>query len=485
MTVAGGKGGKRHVVGIDATDPVDTLAFLTEWKALLGKSWENLLDAPMGNKSAVKVLAGGATTMRVDKGKVPIFRATSDAIHDKTLAGNRYTESAVMPLGPLPPFEPGRHLTEEQVKDGRYWLRDFLQAPGADAKQGLNLDGVGAVADVVLVSAHQRSGLMYGDGANGQEGFFHMRFAAFDNRKFLGPAWLVTSSCNVCVPGLLEGWLRLMQGEEGTLRGVLGFTGRFADAVSSVPFSQKFVRNLAAGDTFIDAWKESVEGNPVFQDIWAAVCRPGADKDTLKTLEAGAPPVKDPWTLDFVTPDGVSTIALAPRKFDVAWMRKQRVTWATRLDKGNIVREGDRVEILVDARKRGFTTGEKVKLHVMYRRTDYPVLFDLREVFTVRDGVATTPGKVTTARAAATSKLMRPALPNAPSKLDAFHNFWTIEVTEDNQVVKLFLEVKKGGFARFPDKRFTLWLRLAVDGERFSFKSLHEDYEDAAIVGEK
>ena len=42
--------------------------------------------------------------------------------------------------------------------------------------------------------------------------------------------------------------------------------------------------------------------------------------------------------------------------------------------------------------------------------------------------------------------------------------------------------MKKGAYARFPDARFTLWLRLAVDGERFALGGLHEEHEDAAIV---
>ena len=485
MTIAGGKGGKRHVVGIDATDPVDTLAILTQWKSLLGGGWDNLCDAPMGEKRAVKTLAEGAVQMRLDKGKTPIFHATSDPIHDKTLKGQRYTNSAVMPFGSLPLLEPGRHLTEREMSDGRIFLRDFLQAPGADAKEGLNLDGIGAVADVVLLSTHQRDGQMFGDNRNGEEAFFAMRQAAVDNRKFLGPAWLVTSSCNVCSPDLLTGWLRLMQGEEGTLRGVLGYTGQFADAVTSVGFSRTFVKLLSEGKTFIEAWGQSVEGNPVFQDIWAAICRPGAEKDTVKLLESGVPPLKDPWTVNLITPDGSSKLKGSPRKFDVGWIRKERVFWSTRLDKGNILREGERVEILVDGLKRGFDVGDKISLHVMYRRIDFPVLFDLREVFEVRDTVASTPAKVTTSRARLTPARMRPALRNPPSSLDAFHNTWTIDVTEKNRVAKLFLGVKKGGFARFPDARFTLWLRLAVKGVMGSFQALHEEYEDAAIVGEK
>ena len=425
MTTAGGKGGKRHVVGIDATDPVDTLAFLAHWKAQLGANWDNLLDAAMADKGKVTTFAGGAR-MRLDEGKTPIFRTTTDAIHDKTLGGQRYTNTAVMPFGPIPGMEHGRFLEQDAMTAGRYYLREFLQAPGADAKAGLNTDGIGAVADVVLVSAHQRGGVIYGDHRTGSDAFFHMRFAALDNLKFLGPAWLVTSSCNVCATDLIESWTRLMQGEEGTLRGVLGYSGRFADAAGSVAYSLKFVNLLAKGRTFVEAWGESVEGNPVFQDIWAAICRPGAEADTIASLEAGVAPVTDPWTLNLVTRKDVTKLDAPKRKFDVAWMRKQRVTWATRLDKGNLLREGDKVEILVGGRGHVFDAGNVVKLHLMCRRVDYPVLFDLREMFVVRGGLNTTPAKVTTSRAKASINRMRPALARPPASFDAFHNLWTI-----------------------------------------------------------
>jgi hypothetical protein len=324
--------------------------------------------------------------------------------------------------------------------------------------------------------------VIYGVHRTQADSFFNMRFAALDNLKFLGPAWLVTSSCNVCAPDLIESWTRLMQGEEGTLRGVLGYSGRFADAAGSVAFSLKFVKLLAKGRTFVEAWGESVEGNPIFQDIWAAICRPGAEADTIASLEAGVAPVKDPWSLNLVTRKDVSKLEASKRKFDVAWMRKQRVSWATRLDKDKLLREGDRVEILVSRRGTAFDAGDVVKLHLMCRRVDYPVFFDLREMFVVRDGLNTTPAKVATSRAKASMNRVRPALAKPPASFDAFHNMWTIEVTEADDVVKLFLEVKKGAWTRFPDARFTLWLRLAVDGERFAFGGLHEDHEDAVIV---
>ena len=200
-------------VGIDATNPVDTLAWGQAWREKISSSsgpWQNLLE-PIVSERPVP----GRPRMRRGAGKPLAMALVSDSKYI-----GRYRDACVLPLGADPEREPGTLLNDTQINDGCAFTRRFILSPSVDA-DGLNAVARGTVADVVLLSCHFSNNSFYGNDKKGrQHEIFNVMTEAESGLKFVGPRWLILSSCSACHETYTPWWSILLTGDS-SLRGVL------------------------------------------------------------------------------------------------------------------------------------------------------------------------------------------------------------------------------------------------------------------------
>jgi hypothetical protein len=481
--------GTLHYVGVDATDPVDTLGWGVAWRLALNKGserpWQNVLRAALSPKAGAKVAKGQIS--RLDKGKALAMELTSDPMYAR-----RFRDAGVLPLGPAPLLEPGWHLTESDVADGCEFAKRFILCPSADAN-GLNAVGKGAVADVLLISGHSGGESIYGKDRNkNYRHIFDVPEAALGGRKFVGPRWLILSSCWACQASSEQWWYSLMTGGS-SLRGIIGFQLRFPDAYESVPPLEAFSKELAQGRTFLSAWPRS-HPSSFWANYWVVLCHDEAAEDKISDLHQGR--LQDPIgfnVLRFDNQNKGTPMRRLHNVFTAHWFKKERITWEGRTESKNLLREGDAVEVGIFPfpKARTFQSGARLEITLVCRRIDYPQRIDIRKMFELKDAVGVPLKDIKTVKRNTAER--RPAWPSGEAAKDMGHDTWVMTIKADEvERVRLFLWCKRStkghpddGLGGLKDPSVILWLRVAWTSPGSSLPTVNDFERDGAILAMK
>jgi hypothetical protein len=181
-------------------------------------------------------------------------------------------------------------------------LKRLLIAPGVSkaGTKGAHLDFArldNMPTDILYLSGHGSvAGSVCGEAgvdhhAPGYISFFEVlsllhggSAALTENAKLLPPAWIVIAACYSMTPGLGQVWLRILQKQKFPVRGILGYRMTAPLADEAAPIASRFCSKLAAGATFLEAWKEAHPGKNL-KPRWSALVFDDAKGDTLASLK--------------------------------------------------------------------------------------------------------------------------------------------------------------------------------------------------------
>ncbi len=369
-----------YYVGIDVTNAVDTVAFGHLWNQKFG--WRNLLweldKDPKNNQR------------RVDKAhpKLPIRRLV------RTQDGITYSDTCIMPQGidgkGVDKLWSGTSASSNisDIDAACTFMQSFILNPSADKlTSSLNDSGTGVTADVVYISSHGLStGDMFGEVAFGESVFALTKMVSL-GAQFSGVGWLLLSNCSTLKPYTHEDWLKLMSGPV-PLRGIVGFQDTCPLAPGSVNVFQSFIKRLAEGMNFINAWAEALKVRGL-EDHWVVVCQEDAVNDkiadynarVLKKITPGAKVLM----YNKANPLGIAVVPV-PDPFEVFWTKGGiRIKPANRGNTSNKLAVNDKVTITVrpPSPATTFASGTKISITLVYVRLNHPQPIDITKIFKV------------------------------------------------------------------------------------------------------
>lgn len=448
-----------HYVGVDVTDAIDTVAFGHMWNSTF--KWRNLLSVLGGHPTATQ------HRIDFDHPKLPIARV-SFAHQGKQLA-----DTCVMPQGidarGTSPLWSGRTRRENlaDINDACRFMQSFIMSPGTDGR-GINDQGRGDVAELVYVSSH---GFSYGD-AKGEvheaEPIFSLSRATADPQKprqFFGPKWLILANCSMLSSSTHEDWLKVMSGPN-PLRGVVGYNNSSPGPAASVNIAAAFIKRLAAGMPFKDAWAQTISNFGLPQN-WVVLCHEQAAGDTVAKWEAGR--------LEAIPAGGANILLfdegnqngfkVRPNKdpFTVTWTTENddKVTPAVRLNPSMQLAEGQTYTIEVDPPAgQTFKAGDVVKVTLIYVRPNYKdYVVDVRKIFKTDPRINSS--------LTGFSKRNREAPGTAPD---------TWEVTVQQNGLNAFIELECVNLSQ-TTRGYDFWLRVEIPG-----RGPHDFVQNASII---
>lgn len=465
-------------VGIDGTDATDTIAWGHLWHARFG--WTNLLQALSEDPFDPH--------RRVDLNhpKLTIARLTKTVTTKSGKGGGTFADWCVMPQG-VDGKGPNAQLTAADIRGANAFLHDYILSPGARAG-GLTSGGGEFIAEVVFISGHG-----YGDGLMGgdytpEPYFFDIAAAAAAGKTFQGPKWLLLSNCTTLNPVLHRDWLDLMT-NGSTLRGVLGFANLFPGPNASAQIYAGFVRRLADGKTFVEAWKETIEasGNPNaplgkrgLADHWIVLCHKEAAGDTMDLWNADQlPPLGSNQIQMFSAETGLSNPALVqprPDPFTAFWLKwspdlktSTQITVSNKEQEASKLHEGDTVSIVVSPvlGVAHFDPGNIVKITLAYIRLDYPQLIDINAMFQVRGFIEGSLRDVRTANlnngTPPFPAQRQPAFTSLEQAQDTKDDSWIVTVPKAMPTVRIDLQCRQGGLSILKETNQPLSFHVIVD----------------------
>jgi hypothetical protein len=439
----------RRYIGIDVTKALDTIAWGHIWNATFG--WRNLLwelDRDSADSQA-----------RVDKAhpKIPIRRLI------RTRKKSTFADSCIMPQG-IDGSGSTATLTDADIDAACNFMHTFILSPGADkAKSELNDTGSGVVADIVYLSSHGLfTGDMFGTGSF-LTNLFEPSKIANSGGQFSGPSWLILSNCSTLDPSTHGDWLKLMTGSN-PLRGIVGFQHACPLEGGSVDFVGAFVRRLALGKTFLQAWNQAVT-TIVSGDNWIVVCHENAKDDTIADWNANKlkaiPATSKVLMFDKSNLAG-KQVVIPSDPFEAFWSKGgTRITAVNKGDLANRLQAGDTVVVTIRPPTPApatpppppatFTSGNVIAITLVYIRTDYPQNIDVTKMFSVVGQ---------TGASAPTTADLNPSSPGGDDS-------WKLVVTGTPTEVTLTLRCTD--LSMLHDSGMPLWLRVDIGTQKHDF----------------
>jgi hypothetical protein len=462
---------KFHYLTIDATDPVDSLAFGQTMRLAFYPAWDNLLNSLIGS--------GGR---RLDAGQPLLLRkAKSRNIVDPktqtTTGKEQVSDEVVLPQGQDSSSNPNSDgLTDAQIVAANLFCRSLVLAPGVSGGALSNAGG-DPIADIVFISSHgYASGEMKGLSHAGAT-FFDIAAAAAGGLVFAGPRWLFLANCTTLDPGLNNDWMKLM-GAGSTLRGVVGFQGRFPDPDFSAGIFKQLFSQLKLGKTFIAAWKETIEsrGNPKaaptmrgLADQWVVLCHDEAANDTMQlfvrdqlpTLKSGGPLSR----FDFDHPTGMRLVAQPPA-FDAAWQKAQRIDPDNRAQPANRLNTGNAVTIAVFSpfSFMKFSPGDIVQITLIYIRPTYPQVLNVRRMFHVTGVEGSTLQNVSFARLNDAVRTDPAFTAAEQTQHNSSVDSWVVKMSQTTNLLRLHLKCDDLSTLKHTEQPLGFDIRIAMAG---------------------
>lgn len=179
----------------------------------------------------------------------------------------------------------------------RIQLEDGTQADSL-LEYGANPLFARRTASFVQFSSHGwLSGMMSGEAMSSWSGaspapardpFFRywLTLGKIQHLTFRGPLWVVLAQCSTVNSSCWAMWARMMAGSAPVVRGILGYEEASPDAYIARGIANTFMEQLAAGKTFLDAWKVANRHGGPSALPWAAVVHRDAVDDKMKDFRA-------------------------------------------------------------------------------------------------------------------------------------------------------------------------------------------------------
>jgi hypothetical protein len=374
---------KLHYLTVDGTDPVDAVVFGNVWRVAFHPFWENLLRALPMKHGFRHLESGKALAMRVTR-TVP--------------GGGMFVDECLLPQGPQSGANPNPSLTDDEIRTGNLFSRDYLLSPGVTAT-GLVQNGP-TRADIVFLSGHGYTSGEFKGNSSVDTTYFDIAHAAAMGRVFDGPRWLFLSNCNTLHPALNQTWLKLF-GQGSTLRGVVGFKGLFPEELKSAAIFLRFIQKLKQGESFLDAWRHTIESEQsVISRHWTVLARDDAANDGVSSFLSegfGGPVLGDLEIkrFDVDSPTGLKLEPQAPL-FTAGWVKSPPQGPSIALGPENRhsseakLRVGDSVTIVVNppapvndflGAGPAFRRRDLITITLVYIRLDHPQPIDVSKMF--------------------------------------------------------------------------------------------------------
>lgn len=146
-------------------------------------------------------------------------------------------------------------------------------------------------AHLVVMSSHGWLGGFAGGEIWEQRKWYLVGRVAHDGRGFKGPVWVILTQCSTLNSATWPSWAKVLANSSPHVRGILGYEESAPGARTAAAIGQGFVAKLKAGQSFLQAWRNS---NP--SSNWAAIVHKSAVNDKLSDLHAivaGKKPLAD------------------------------------------------------------------------------------------------------------------------------------------------------------------------------------------------